>query len=104
MKKIIFERSGGFMGRKVSLALDLDELEPDQSQAILQMLEEADFFNMPEELLPQEMSDTFLYSISVKIKRQMHSVRFSDMTVPDTLRPLVEDLSEMARKQRGIPS
>jgi hypothetical protein len=44
--KIVFERTGGIMGRKVSLSLDLDKLSPDQSATLKRLVEESDFFNL----------------------------------------------------------
>ena len=32
MTKILFERTGGFMGRKVSVTIDLDDLPKEQAE------------------------------------------------------------------------
>jgi hypothetical protein len=100
MTKIIYERTGGFMGRKVSLDLNLDKLPADQAKTLKQLLDEADFFELPENLISQPMPDAFTYTITVKEKTVIRTVRLSDDTAPETLRPLLEDLSRLARSTR----
>lgn len=97
MKRITFERTGGFMGRKISLALDLDELPTEQAQTLDRLLDEADFFNLADDLLARPMPDEFTYTITVEAETQSHTMRLSDTTAPDSLRPLLEDLSRLAR-------
>ena len=89
MTKIYFERSGGFMGRKVSLNLDMDELPDDEAELLRELLEEADFFELPDDLTSSDIPDAFTYLINVKLKEKQHSVRVSDTTIPDDLRPLL---------------
>jgi len=100
MTKIFFERSGGFMGRTVSATLDLDELPDDQAQTLEEMLNKADFFELPADLTRPPMPDAFTYTITVSSGAREHSVRVSDATAPDTVRPLLEELNKRARMQR----
>jgi hypothetical protein len=100
MTKIFFERSGGFMGRKVSTTIDLAELPDDQVEALEEMLDEADFFELPADLSGPPMPDGFTYTITVSSKEKQHSVRVTDASAPDDLRPLLEELNKQARKQR----
>ncbi len=97
MTRILYERTGGFMGRKVSLSLNLDELPASQSSALETLLDQADFFNLPENLVSRPMPDEFTYTITVIAKTQHHSVHLSETTVPDSLRSLLDDLSKRAR-------
>ncbi len=100
MTKILFERAGGFMGRKVSVTIDLDELSEEQAEALEELLDEADFFELPEDLTRPPMPDGFTYNITVFSAESQHSVRLSDSTAPDELRPLLEELSRQARMRR----
>jgi hypothetical protein len=100
MTKIYFERTGGFMGRKVSATIDLDELPDDQAEALGELLDDADFFELPPDLTRPAMPDAFTYNITVSSDERQHSVRVSDATVPDDLRPLLEELSKQARMRR----
>jgi hypothetical protein len=100
MTKIYFERTGGFMGRKVSATLDLDDLPNEQAELLDDLLDEADFFELPADLTKPTMPDAFTYNITISTDDRQHSVRCGDTTVPDDLRPLLEELSRQARMQR----
>jgi hypothetical protein len=100
MTKILFERTGGFMGRKVSVTIDLEELPDEQAEALGELLDEADFFKLPADLTQPTVPDAFTYNITVFSDDGQHSVRCSDTTAPDDLRPLLEELSRQARMQR----
>jgi hypothetical protein len=100
MTKIFFERSGGFMGRTVRATIDLENLSQDQAEALEEMLDEADFFELPADLTRPPMPDAFTYTITVSSEDRQHSVRVNDATAPDDLRPLLEELNKQARMQR----
>lgn len=97
MTKILFERTGGFMGRKVSTTIDLNDLPEDQAEKLTELLDNSDFFAQPADLTKPAQPDSFTYNITV-IKE--HSVRVSDTTAPDELRRLLDELGEQARRQR----
>ena len=100
MTKIFFERTGGFMGRKVSVSIDLDDLPDEQADLLDDLLDEADFFELPADLTRPAMPDAFTYNITISSDKGQHSVRVSDTMAPDDLRPLLEELSKQARMQR----
>jgi hypothetical protein len=98
--RINFERSGGFMGLKFSLTIELDELPQDQAQTLRRLLDEANFFTLPENPLTSPAPDGFQYVIIVETDKITHTVHTSDTTAPDELRPLLQELSQRARSQR----
>jgi hypothetical protein len=100
MTKIYYERTGGFMGRKVSVTIDLDDLPEEQAELLDELLDEADFFELPADLTKPTMPDSFTYNITISSEERQHSVRVSDATAPEDLRPLLEELSRQARMQR----
>jgi hypothetical protein len=101
MTIISFERTGGFMGRKVSATFDLNHLPDDQAQTLAGLLDNIDFFGLPEDLTKPPMPDAFIYTITVVSEEaRSHSVRVTDATAPNDLRPLLEELSRQARMQR----
>ncbi len=100
MTHILFERSGGFMGRKVSLEIDMDALPEEQAGKLWNLLDEADFFDLPDDLRRRPAPDEFTYSITVAAKERQHSVRLSDTSMPDDLRPLLKELNELMRKRQ----
>jgi hypothetical protein len=97
MTKILFERTGGFMGRKVSVTINMDDLPKEQAEMLTEFLDESDFFKLPADLTKPAVPDSFTYNITV-VKE--HSVRVSDTTAPEELRPLLEELSKQARTKR----
>jgi hypothetical protein len=100
MTQITFDRTGGFMGRKVSFSLNLDDLPTRQSKTLQRLLDQADFFNLPENLIAHPRPDEFTYSITVEGAVQRRTVRLSDSTATDALRPLLDNLSKRARSAR----
>jgi hypothetical protein len=100
MTKILFERTGGFMGRKVSVTINLDDLPDDQANLLNELLDNTDFFELPANLTQPAMPDAFTYNITISSEERQHSVRVSDTTAPDDLRPLLEELNRQARMQR----
>ena len=100
MTEILFERTGGFMGRKVSVTINLDDLPDDQASLLNDLMNEADFFALPADLTRPAMPDAFTYNITISSEERQHSVRVSDSGVPDDLRPLLDELSRQARMQR----
>ena len=88
------------MGRKVSTTIDLDDLPDEQAELLGELLDEADFFELPPDLTKPAMPDAFTYNITVSSEERQHSVRVSDTTAPDDLRPLLEELSRQARMRR----
>ena len=99
--RISLERSGGFMGRKVNFSLDLDDLPHDQAESLQELLKKADFFALPDNLISKPLPDEFTYTITVETANLRHSVHFSDTSTPDSLRPLLDDLSGRARSRRA---
>lgn len=100
MTKIYFERTGGFMGRKVSITIDMDDLPEEQAELLDNLMDEADFFELPTDISQSAMPDEFTYTVTISSEERQHSVRVSDTTAPEDLRPLLEELSRWARMQR----
>lgn len=98
--RIHFERSGGIMGLKSSLLLNLDELPPDQAGTLRLLLDESHFLTLPENPPTHPAPDGFQYTITIETDRITHTIHTSDTTAPDELRPLIQELSQRARTQR----
>ena len=98
--KIIFDRSGGFMGLKSSLTINLDDLPIDQAETLRRFLDEANFFTLAENPPARPSPDGFQYTITVETETITHTIRTSDTNAPEELRPLLQELSQQARLQR----
>ena len=95
MAKIIFERSGGFFEPLIDLSLDLDTLPPQDAQRMLYLIEDADFFHLTENRFETPAVDKYIYTITVEANAARHSVRFSEMDLPESLQPLINELSTL---------
>ena len=101
MMRIIFERSGGFLGTKSSLTIDLDDLPLDKAGMLRRFLDEADFFALTADPPTPPIPDGFQYTLTVETGTARHTVRTTDMTMPESLRSLIDELSQIARTQRS---
>lgn len=95
MTTITFERTGGIIGNELHLDLNLDDLSEDEAQRLEKLIGETDFFNLPENLAGRASPDEFQYLITVDDGEDRHSVRSTDTTVPEALRPLIKELTMM---------
>ena len=98
--RIIFDRSGGLMGLKSNLTLNLDDLPLDQAETLRRLLDEAHFFTLTEKPSTRPNPDGFQYTITVKTDTTSHTIHTSDTSAPEELRPLLQELSQMTRSQR----
>jgi hypothetical protein len=95
MTTITFKRSGGFVGKGMRFQLTLDDLPRGDANALLQLVEDAEFFNLPENLIVKFNPDEYQYTITVDVGAVCHTVRTNDTTMPRSLRPLVDELSAL---------
>lgn len=103
MKRIIFEQTGGIMGRRVSLSLNLDDLPQAEAKSLKKLLDEADVFSLADSPAPDSARDVIHYLIRIEADDGTHTLRTTDASMPDRLRPLVQELSRLARQQQRKP-
>ncbi len=96
MAKITFERSGGFLEPLLEFTLDLDTLSEHAAQRMLYLIEDAGFFNLPENPDAMPVADKPFYTVTVEAGMTRHSVRVSEMDVPEALQPLINELCSVA--------
>ena len=95
MTTITFKRCGGFVGKGMRFQLILDELPSNDARALIHLIESAEFFNIPENLIVKFIPDEYQYTITVDAGVISHTVRTNDTTMPAALRPLVDELSSL---------
>jgi hypothetical protein len=94
---IEFVRTGGFAGMRLTTTVDTQDLPSEQGSTLERLISDADFFKLPEKLLPPSPApDRFEYKVTVSAPDQTHSVVASDPAVPDSLRPLLNYLTTLA--------
>jgi hypothetical protein len=95
MTTISFKRCGGFVGKGLRFELSLDQLPNQDARALVRLIEQAQFFNIPENLIVKFNPEEYQYTITVDAGIICHTVRTNDTTMPAMLRPLVEELSAL---------
>ena len=99
-KRIKFERTGGFAGIRFAADIEFDEMPKDQAQQILDLLDDLDFDELPEQLIGnQQVADGFMYSITLVSEKREHTVTTSDTAAPEKMGPLLEMLTRIAIQQ-----
>jgi hypothetical protein len=97
--RISFERMGGFAGIRKQTIVDTATLPPNEAQELLRLVEAADLFKLPEQITsPNPQSDRFQYKLMVEDQGKQHTVTVSEAALPETLRPLIEWLDNLARR------
>ncbi len=100
--QVQFVRTGGFAGIRLSCNLDSAELPENQAQELQELVEKADFFEMPDIQAPAaSVPDSFEYRVTIFSGKQSRSVVVADPRVPKGLRPLVAFLVSLAKPQQA---
>ena len=100
VKRIQFERTGGFAGIRLAADIELDELPQDQVHQILELLDDMDFDELPEQIPGnQQIADGFTYSVTVISEKRQHTVTTSEASTPEKMGSMFEILTQIARQQ-----
>ena len=99
MTRINFKRTGGMIGREIESELDLDEMPDEESQELMRLLSETNFFKIPQNLIGHATPDEYEYTVTVEAGNTHHTIHTSDTTAPESLRPLLQKLSTLAREE-----
>ena len=98
--RIIFDRTGGFAGLKISMDLELSNLDAAQAENLLDLIKATDFFNVPEPENSLGFQDGFQYSITIKGEEKERTIHANDRSMTDWLRPMIDELTRIARSYR----
>ena len=99
VERIQFERTGGFAGIRFAADFKPEDLPEEQSKQLLNLLDDLDFDELPEQLLDENVPDGFTYSITVETKRKTHTVITGDASAPEKMQELLQLLNRIARNQ-----
>ena len=101
VERIKFERTGGFAGMRIARELKPDDLPDDQAHALLELLDDLDFEELPEQMKGTEsMPDQFTYVITVETKKWEHTVVTGDTSAPEKMQELLQLLNRLARTNK----
>ena len=100
--RIHFERTGGFAGMRMTAVVNTESLSPEEACDLREMLDTAGFFDLPAAITsPTPGADRFHYKLTVEAEGRRHTVDVGEAAVPETLRPLIQQLTAFARSSRG---
>ncbi len=85
------------MGREINLDVDLDKIPGADAQLLHGMLVDSNFFDIPDAENLMARPDEYEYTITVVAGNSVHSVHVTDTNMPESLHPLVHELTELAR-------
>jgi hypothetical protein len=99
VQRIKYERTGGFAGMRIATDFKPKDLPDDQVRALLDLLDDMDFTELPEILIDDDKADQFTYKITVKTKKYEHTVTTGDASAPEKMQELFKLLDRIARKK-----
>jgi hypothetical protein len=97
--RINFRRTGGTIGREIESNIDLNEMPAEESQELMRLLTETNFFKIPQNLIGHAIPDEYEYTVTVEAGNTHHTIHTSDTTAPESLRPLLDKLATLAREE-----
>ncbi len=99
---IDFLRSGGFGGLRLTVNVDLEQLEADEAALVKRLIDQAGFFDLPARLEPKlKGADRFEYQLTITSIDRSHTVQMSDSAVPDKVQPLIDHLTSLPRTRKA---
>jgi hypothetical protein len=98
LMRIEYERSGGFAGITRSASLSSDTMSASERDTAQRLVDEAAFFELPENADGDPMPDGFTYRITVVTTTSSHTVEVNEPNVPAELIPLLDWLDSMTSR------
>jgi hypothetical protein len=95
--RIEFQRSGGFAGNVLATSVDTGELPEPQAEELTRLVERADLPALAERPRTPGAPDRFQYDLTVTLEDGSYQVTLGEAEVPETCRPLLDRLLELAR-------
>jgi len=96
MTTISYKRTGGTLGQEIAANFDLNNMPASESQRLQDLIDESSFFEIPVVDAVPSKPDEFAYTITVISGNSIHTVSATDNLMPRALRPLIQDLTELA--------
>jgi hypothetical protein len=96
---IRFERTGGFAGMRMATTVDTTSLPAGEAQALHDLVAAAGFYDLPRQIAGAG-ADRFQYVLAVEEGERQHTVAVDETAIPESLRPLVDRLTAIARSTR----
>ena len=95
MTMINFKRTGG-SGKEMTMDFDLNSIPQPAANRLQNLLMQSNFFDIPTVNDLTVGPDEHGYTITVVAGNSLHTVHVTDTSMPRSLRPFVEELTELA--------
>jgi hypothetical protein len=92
---INFKRTGGSLDREMAMDFDLDSMPGSVARRLQSLLTDSNFFDVPLVNDLRAGPDEYQYDITVVAGNSIHTIHVTDTSMPHSLRPLVEELTEL---------
>ena len=96
MTTISYKRTGGTLSQDLAANFDLNSMPAGDAERLHNLLNESNFFDIPVVDAVPSKPDEFAYIITVVSGNSIHTVSATDNLMPRSLRPLIQDLTELA--------
>jgi hypothetical protein len=98
--RIHFERSGGVTGIPIKATIDSQTLTGEETQRLQELMQAVDFFDLPAHLIETSPlgGDQFYYIVTIADEGQANTIKTTDSAAPADLRPLLHQLTLLARR------
>ena len=98
--RIMFSRSGGVAGMRWTTTVDEARLTAKEVVRLRRLIEDANFFKLPANITsPNSGPDRFQYELTIGDETRQHSVTVSEEAASPVLRPLLDWLTQTARRK-----
>jgi hypothetical protein len=102
--RIVFSRTGGFAGLRVSSVFEPGTLPSSEEDEIRRMVDQSGFFELPTEIAARSPgADRFVYQVTIEEAGKSHSVQVAEAAAPESLKPLLRRLTDLAGRQPRKP-
>ena len=98
VERIKYERTGGFAGMRMTAEIEPKKLSEDEIRILMDLIDDVDFNELPEEMLNESGADQFTYTITVETHIWEHTVTIGDSSAHGKMQELLEILNKLARK------
>ncbi len=98
VKRIQFERTGGFAGIRLATDFELDDLPREQAHRLRELLDDLDIdeYNRKHAHEPR-IPDSFSYTIHVYTEKQQYLIETGDNTASEKMNDLLALLTQIMR-------
>jgi hypothetical protein len=90
-----YRRSGGFAGIELTAEVAAGELPAEQAALAARLLDDP-ARGQPTGMTPPGAADLFSYQLRLTDGSRQHTFEWTDLTVPDAVRPLLSALNRLA--------